>query len=292
MPWCPKCKNEYRAGITVCTDCKVELVEELTLDPKENSEILCEFANEEIAAKFIEYLTYSSISAFYETSAAKTEDGGEINLYQVYVPTEHTKQAKKALQAFSYVEAANQEAQKKEILAKLKEAGYVEESDTEEEETPSLPRSGNSTYMTKKEKSADYRSSGYTFLIFGVIGTIAMILHWAGVFRYFATISAVVMTIMFAGFILIGIDSFRRAKKASLESDEEETFTKNLTEWLDSNITFDDIKVADRDDLQPEINFLNEINELKQIITRQFGTLDPAFLDQFAEDYYNDHFAE
>ena len=32
MAWCPKCKNEYREGITVCPDCGETLVseEELT----------------------------------------------------------------------------------------------------------------------------------------------------------------------------------------------------------------------------------------------------------------------
>lgn len=29
MPWCPKCKAEYREGFTKCSDCKVELVSEL-----------------------------------------------------------------------------------------------------------------------------------------------------------------------------------------------------------------------------------------------------------------------
>ena len=28
--WCPKCKNEYREGITVCADCGCELVEDLS----------------------------------------------------------------------------------------------------------------------------------------------------------------------------------------------------------------------------------------------------------------------
>ena len=35
MPWCPKCKAEYRAGIEECADCKVALVDEL---PEETEE--------------------------------------------------------------------------------------------------------------------------------------------------------------------------------------------------------------------------------------------------------------
>ena len=29
MPWCPKCKTEYREGFRVCADCGSELVEKL-----------------------------------------------------------------------------------------------------------------------------------------------------------------------------------------------------------------------------------------------------------------------
>lgn len=28
MPWCPKCKNEYKEGIKICADCGCELVSE------------------------------------------------------------------------------------------------------------------------------------------------------------------------------------------------------------------------------------------------------------------------
>lgn len=37
--WCPKCKNEYREGITVCADCGSELVESLTDELSYNDDI-------------------------------------------------------------------------------------------------------------------------------------------------------------------------------------------------------------------------------------------------------------
>ena len=32
MPWCPKCKSEYREGIKECADCKIPLMDELPPD--------------------------------------------------------------------------------------------------------------------------------------------------------------------------------------------------------------------------------------------------------------------
>lgn len=40
MPWCPKCKSEYREGITTCADCKVELVEDLQAVKEEEEAVV------------------------------------------------------------------------------------------------------------------------------------------------------------------------------------------------------------------------------------------------------------
>lgn len=39
MAWCPKCKNEYVAGITHCPDCDVDLVDEITEEESIEPEI-------------------------------------------------------------------------------------------------------------------------------------------------------------------------------------------------------------------------------------------------------------
>lgn len=43
MPWCPKCKTEYREGFKVCNDCGNELTEKLGEENKEEEteKVLC-----------------------------------------------------------------------------------------------------------------------------------------------------------------------------------------------------------------------------------------------------------
>lgn len=332
--WCPKCKNEYRAGITVCADCKIPLVEALD-ESKENAELLHAFAEEAEAKKLISYLEYSGI-------AAHDERLEEEQLFAVFVDKKDYKRAHKAFAAFFTVEtAANYEklfdqtakqesakalsAADADAFASQKESGTsaegafaaktadadgaadpsgempYEDVDPEDEKSSgdeemmeeirsavSFAKQG--SYVSKAEKSADYRSSAITFTLFGVVGILVMGLHWAGVFHFFSTLSSVIITILFVGFLFVGIDSFFRAKKAKAESVEEEHFIRELKGWLEGNLTYEMLTAADLSDQSKEENFLNEMNEMKRIIEKQFGALDPAFLEQFTEEYYNEHF--
>ncbi len=42
MPFCPKCRYEYEAGVAVCPDCQVELTAELPPEPEQADEPLVE----------------------------------------------------------------------------------------------------------------------------------------------------------------------------------------------------------------------------------------------------------
>lgn len=89
MPWCPRCKNEYKKGITNCSDCGLELVETENLEALAASSVSAGFSlpeieetlkelSEEESADFSE--TLEEAAGFgkryvpYQNSAAKAED--------------------------------------------------------------------------------------------------------------------------------------------------------------------------------------------------------------------------
>ncbi len=96
MPFCPKCKNEYEAGILTCADCGTELVEELAyIDMK----LVYAFKSERVLNRFLEYLDYSKI----ETITNVNPDTGKFELYSS--PKNETK-IQQAFVIFVSVEAA------------------------------------------------------------------------------------------------------------------------------------------------------------------------------------------
>lgn len=87
MPFCPKCKAQYREGITVCADCKVELVDSLEeAEAVQETEVQAEeteapeemFADEEEVtgeeAEEAEAPVSREHTSLYVSSAARAED--------------------------------------------------------------------------------------------------------------------------------------------------------------------------------------------------------------------------
>lgn len=91
--WCPNCKLEYRKGVTVCADCGAELVEGTAADFYTVD--ICEFKDEAVADRFMEYLNYSGLD-----QAKKAEKEGEKGIYIVTVPEKQQKRAEKLFRGF------------------------------------------------------------------------------------------------------------------------------------------------------------------------------------------------
>ena len=85
MPWCPVCKNEYRDGIKLCAECKVELVEHLVDEKEQNAELeeqdkiarmraMLAVEAEDLAEEDEEVSEQVAVYHAYQNSAAKAED--------------------------------------------------------------------------------------------------------------------------------------------------------------------------------------------------------------------------
>lgn len=271
MPWCPKCKMEYKESVTICPDCGVELVKELVED-----KILLPVADleeEEAANRLVEFLASEQLDSTIEYSK-------DTNSFLVNVSQEQIERAKKCVHAFFQVE---QETKVKSNSNEVLEA--LEAAKKEMENTSSSP------YIKRAEKSKDLKSSAITFISFSIIGIIFVALNIAGVFSYLNNLlSYLVIGGMFLAFLWIGISSFRMSKKAAEEALEEEAVTKRLTDWLKENVTPELLDSFSDPSLSGEINFMRQMEGIKEQITQIFGEMDDSYLDLIVEEFYNETF--
>ena len=103
MPWCPNCKNEYKAGYTVCADCGATLVESLEEGKK--------------AVYFGEENELYQISDFMRANGLKNTEisfDEKEGTYELKVEPNDFAPAQKMIQVYLQRIAAPKEAKKQE----------------------------------------------------------------------------------------------------------------------------------------------------------------------------------
>ncbi|MCI8306818.1 MAG: hypothetical protein HFH14_02090 [Lachnospiraceae bacterium] len=99
MPWCPKCKNEYREGITICSDCNAPLVDDLSEAVSDSKSLVFTTEHKEKTDDFIKYLAYSGIHSY-----SVEPDENEF-IWSLYVAEEDYKKASKLFTGFALTES-------------------------------------------------------------------------------------------------------------------------------------------------------------------------------------------
>ena len=169
MPWCPRCKSEYREGFTVCADCGCQLVE----DEQTKTLVPLTFGEREQMEALQEFLRYNGIQ---DSELISDEQDGQFKL-QV-LPAEF-KRAAAAVRVFW----AQEEQCIKDEGAKAQDVDADGDTGMEADmyEAQMLLREaltvrktfqGSSGYQDSSERADDNRSSAWILLIIGMLGLV------------------------------------------------------------------------------------------------------------------------
>ena len=271
--WCPVCKTEYQKGITICAECGSVLVEGTEDDFLITG--LCELKDEETAAKLLEYLKFSGI-----TNAKEKEEDG---VYIITVPQSQAKQAEKLMRGFMI---AQQDEQEKEALG----AGNDSSGEKGSNETPEgILNNSSKTYTKKADEYKDTRTSGITFVIFGLIGIAYLVLCKLEILPLtYNDIVLVLLLCMFAFFIANGVASVIKSGKFKGQISEEEALTNEIKLWLDENITGEIVGSWRDTNVPDEENELIVISKIGEMLSDYYKQLDTSYLEMIADEYFNE----
>ena len=273
MSWCPKCKNEYRAGITICPDCNEELMEELTEAIELEFVPLFQTDNEELKTKLVKYLVHCGRKVQEQSAEAETEEGLQ-TVYAIFVPKDDYAEAVQEIRTVIAYDAKQ-------------EAGEEDLKPRHRAPEPST------LYVDAKSRYQEYKSSGIMFLAFAVLFLIFGILNLVGVINIMAsTVSLIIVFGAVVGFAYVGITSLMKVSSLKEEASAEENVTEDILDYLKSEFPKEAVEKilpagANAEDLTNEELYFVRISEIKNYVMSEYPGKDENYLDALIEDYYN-----
>lgn len=285
MAWCPKCRNEYVAGITKCADCGVDLVDVLPDEEDPGAPVVLWHTDDpEKSSKIVTYLQYKNVQTAGVLMTGETEEDG----YDVVVAGFEKENADAVLQELE-VENDGSGGELTDLLPEVEEKLDELKEEEANQMFSDLRTETSTVYIKKKDKYNDLKFSGLAFIIFGVLGGALVIANLTGMMKFFTTFSSAVMGIVFIIFLAVGITSLIRAKKLKTMVQEEEKVTNKVLDWIESEITDEHIASLIDESLPEEDNYFSVHSTLCDELSAQFAFLNKEYVDQLMDDRYNDY---
>ena len=297
MPWCPKCRNEYREGIAVCAECGVELVDSL----EECGKQAFIFGEKDKMERLQSFLAYNQIEA---TISYDEED----HTYQLSVGEMKLKQAVKMTHIFlQQEEQMSEEEQITEDGEQAYEDGNQEESFSQEQDALQEKYTEHRgemkdyhAYQNSAARAEDNRSSAYTLLAVGSIGFVVILLMFLGVIPVYQNAGMTkylvcgVMGAMFILFIVFGVVSMRSSKVLFSKAKAEDSLMTEMEKWCQTNLSPSKVDegLFEDEELPEEQKYFKRTDKMKSMISDKFLNLDEAFLDHFIDEYYQKLYEE
>ena len=311
--WCPKCKIEYREGITVCADCGTELVEKL-----ENLVDVCEIKGEAAVDEMLDFLHYSGMEDIKKEWVEETES------FRLMVDKKEVQRAEKLVHGYLLGKEQEKETRKEqfpeddetdaseemlpesdsseientEVGQNITVSSHGEDSslfdDEVEEETMELLYSKEQKEFVKRsEKYNDVKFSGYTLIIFGILGGVYLTLTQLKIIPLsYDLVVFCILGVLFAGFLVAGVLSLIKAGKIKKEIPAEEEKMKEINQWMEENVTEE--KMSDwRDEGVSQMeNDLIVSAKLRRYLMDNFPEADKAMMEKLADEFYENKFVE
>ncbi len=276
MPWCPKCRSEYREGFTVCADCGCALVEEEQTDER----VTLTFGDEEQMKALEAFLKSNQILG---VELQQDESDG---LCELLVERRSKQKALSAMQVFIVQENRRTEETRKAAGEQV-DAEEAEEQLREAATARRAFRSG-SLYQDSSQRADENRSSAWVLLFVGILGLIVVILGIAGIlplnlgnpYLFYGVMGAI-----FVLFVVAGVISMKNAKIFAGKAESENSLRSTMLEWCRQNLDGQEIdrEIGIADDSE-EVRYFNRTAYLREKLNHQFVNLDQDFLDQFIDD--------
>lgn len=316
MAWCPKCKNEYREGITVCAECGCELVEEEQMVKR----VPIVYGDEKhmmVLAKYLEYNEFKNIAVVYDKNQKlyfllvdEADKEKATKLCKVFI---EQKTKEEMMQRQMQMQQMQQQMMQQQMMQQMQAAAADEAKQESDEEaskqetvqnTEQGEQAGDNTanaednsgrvsvpagaYLDSAKKAEDNRSSAWTLLLVGGLGMLFLILGITGVlpfkvgnpYMFYGVMSAI-----FILFIVMGFVSMKNAKFFAKNAESETNLKNTLLDWCKENLKAEEIDAkVNTVGIGYEELCLRRYEFIKYRINHQFMNLDQNFLDRLIDD--------
>lgn len=325
--WCPKCKLEYQDGITICADCGTELVESIALPDGVD---ICELMDEAMLDEVMDFLAYSGIKEMakeplddndgfrlvvdkkeakkaerlfkgYMMAKAEEKENEEADLVENAV--EENTTTEETFTDASSLEEEFEESDKN--AANEEEVGRFALDDEElrvnpllvdeidENSSDLLHTKDKKEFVKMSDRYKDILFSGITFIVFGVIGFVYLVLCKEGIIPMsYTDFVLYVLVGMFAIFLVIGVVSIAKAFGLKKKIPAEEKRMEEINTWLEENITsetLDGWKDASVSDMENDLILSAHICTA---LMKEFPEENVSFLSFLADAFYEEKFVE
>ena len=152
-----------------------------------------------------------------------------------------------------------------------------------------------SSYVDKKQKIEDYKSSGFVLTLVGGVGLVALVLLYLGIIPGFSGLKSNymfmgVMLVMFIVFVIAGIVSFAQIKTIILEAEADDDLISRVNQFFDEYLTVEKLAkevVCSKKDTEEELYF-KRTEYMTRVLLQKFPEMNESLREKIIDDKYGE----